>query len=294
MNDPSLNQFYFHPSNPITVDQNTSRNFELLNGVNNFSVSKSISIEQQNLLGSSNMFSIPNAACELTVSFDRSYLCKDPLFFLTGSDPLRHSFIKYNLDVLWFNNLYLTSYSAGFSVGELPIINTKFITYESNIANSSLNSSLFNTNYFTYNPVILDSEIPTLGSISITGTCRDKLLLYNNIFSFDYSLDIKRQPYYSIGSRNPQNVKFIPPIVINFSVNSKISSYRDDQNFWPRYIEGDISLKDNYYDFDIMVTGTNVGMTYPIKCAKFISSEIQSSSTTTAEVKRNFIGYYGI
>ena len=300
INDPSrLVQFYFHPDNPSSLNAFTSTNFEMINGINNLSITKSVSIEQQNLLGYGNLFPIPNGPSEFNVSFDRSFICKDPLLFLTGKNSLINSYLRQDSDVFWFNNLYLTNYSAGFSVGELPVINTKFVSYDSRNASIIPSLNLFSRVATTESiPPVEYSEIPTLGSIRLTGTCAKGLLETDNIFSFDYSLDIKRLPYFSIGGEYlaTVSVETLLPIIINFSINSKISSYCHRKN-WPQYCD-DSSYKDSnagkYYDFDILVSGSTLSTYYPIRCAKLISTEMQNSSTSPPEIKRNFIGYYGV
>jgi hypothetical protein len=299
MNDPSLVQFYFHPNNPSNINPFTSRNFEMLNGINNLSISKSVSVEQQNLLGYGNVFPIPNAPCEFSVSFDRSFICRDPLLFLTGTSPLINSYLKQDDRIICFNYLFLTNYSAGFSVGELPVINTKFVSYDERNADSIPSLNLFSLQRITQSiPAVPDSQVPNLGSIKITGTCASELLANNNIFSFDYSLDIKRQPYFGIGKRGAISVETIFPINISFSINSKIASYSNLKT-WPGYLDtsyfGSANPNDGkYYDFDIVVSGSTLDVSYPVRCAKLISTEIQNSSTSTAEIKRNFIGYYGV
>ena len=311
MYSPDKIQFYYHPDNANQILPTTSRTMHLLNGINNFSISKSLSIEQQNLLGVGNLFPVPNSALETSISFDRSFICKDPLLFLTGKNPLYNSYIRYDEKVVYLQHLYLTNYSAGFSVGELPIINTKFSTFLDNTANLTAeprtNYPFFATDFSEYSPPISNFEIPTLGSISIIGNCSEELLYCNNIFSFDYSLEIKRQNFYSVGSRNP-TVHTIYPIIINFSISSKFVCY-NDFGTWPTYLRDLKSPSfyyketnyrsvptstERYYDFDILVTGDTLGISYPIRCAKLISTDIQNPSSTTPEIKKNFIGYYGV
>lgn len=310
MQNPDTIQFYYHPDNPNEILQSTTKTLHLVNGINNFSISKSVSIEQQNLLGVGNLFPVPNSAIETSISFDRSFICKDPLLFLTGSKPLYNSYLKYNTKLVCMKDLYLTNYSVGFSIGELPVINTKFSTFLDDTASSysiNRNANPFIASQFSeYCPPILNSEIPSLGSIRITGTCAQELMFCNNIFSFDYSLEIRRQNFYSVGSRNP-TVHTIYPMIINFSINSKFVCYREEGT-WPAYLADSKSTIfktndgytitptsiDRYYDFDILVSGTTQTIFYPIRCAKLVSSEIQNSSSTTPEIKKNFIGYYGV
>lgn len=285
MTDPSLISFFYSDG----TYSSANLNYKNVLGINDLSISNSISFEDSPFLGAKSIFSLPNSACQFNISFNRSFICTDPLLNYTGSYPIEKSYLSCIGDNkrIVFCNLYLTNYSVGFSVGELPIINTKFISYS-------------NLNYHNYTPFgadLLSTEIinssidvPKLGGISIVGTCSNEITNLHNIFSFDYSLEIKREPYYSIGSCFP-NVQTIFPIIINFSVNSKIYDKTISNNTWPKY---QMAPNLKYYNFDISVVGSTQSTYFPIRNATLVSSEIQYQSTNSPEIKRNFIGYYGI
>jgi hypothetical protein len=270
-----------------------SNNFQKLFGINNLSICNSISFEQSYLLGGSPMIGIANAPIEFSLSFDRSFIQQDPLLAYTGFNPIPLAYISccgFNQKIK-FENLYLNSYSAGFSVGELPVINTKFTTY-SDVNKLNAIETISQQNSYT-------PSIPRLGSIKIIGNSAGEINGFNNIYSFDYSLEIKRQPYYSIGSRSAE-VETILPININFSVNSKIFDVTIlDKNF-PSYLCKGFSTSSyssfncNLYNFEISVSGDGLFTNFPIKNASLVSSEIQYSSNSTPELRRNFIGYYGL
>jgi hypothetical protein len=283
-----------------------SNNFKKLFGINNLSISNSISYEQSYLLGGSPMIGVVNSPIEFSLSFDRSFVEKDPLLDYTGLNPISLAYISRcgGNEKIKFQNLYLTNYSAGFSVGELPVINTKFSTY-SNVNKLNSNDSFVQQNSYT-------SSVPRLGSITITGNSAKEINFLNNIYSFDYSLDIKRQPYYSIGS-SAAVVETVMPITINFSVNSKVAGNRlvETSSAWPSYLceelvrlqiggsflpssSFEVKVPIKLYDFQISVSGDGSNLLFPIKNATLTSSEIQFSSNNTPELKRNFIGYYGL
>lgn len=269
MNDPKLQKIYYQCNNNLVE----------LNGVNNLSISKNTSFADQFILGGDSSLIQVNAPEQLEVSFDRSFIQADDLFALTGSSPIQKTYIYDSQKFYLINNLYLNTYSAGFSVGELPRINTKFISYGASIIQNS-------------NPTLNivasanQLDIPKLGSILITGSSSSEINDIHNIFSFDYSLDINRQAFYSVGSVEPTEVCPIPPIRINFSVSSKM---KDEQS-----LVQISSRRQNNLDFDITVSGKSSIMNFPIRKAQLVSSDIILSSSNTLELKRQFIGYYGL
>ena len=264
---------------------NTSGSYDEISSIKNFSFSKNIAYENPYVLGGGIsaiqvVFPTPSE-----ISFERTFIQDDSLFKYTGKDPLETLYIYNGSNFNKLTNLYLTSYSAGFSVGELPKINTKFLSF-SDLDKSdiySLNSNIINNNYDTIN-------IPKLSSITIDTLNDDNMknqLSYNNIYSFDYSLNIKRQPYYSIGEKEPTEICPILPIEISFSLNSKILD-RDNP------LLNLNTLPDNF-NFDIKVSGSNDTFSrFPIRNARLVSKEKQIQSSNTIEVKTKFVGYYGL
>jgi hypothetical protein len=269
MNDPSLQKIYYQCNNNLLE----------LNGINNLSISKSTSFADQFILGGDSSLMQVNAPEQIEVSFDRSFIEIDDLFRLTGSFPVEKMYVYDSKKFYLIKSLYLNSYSAGFSVGELPKINTKFTSYGTSITQNSnpLLPIINSTNQY---------DIPKLGSISITGTSSSEINNIYNIFSFEYSIDINRQPLYTIGSLEPTEVCPILPLKINFSINSKM---KDEESL----IKISSRQQDNL-DFYISVSGDTSTMSFPIRKAQLVSSDIVLSSANTLEVKHQFIGHYGL
>ena len=269
MNDPSLQKIYYSFGNNLVE----------LNGVNNLSISKSISFADQFILGGDSSLMQVNAPEQIEVSFDRSFIETDNLFSFTGSSPVNQFWINDSKKFYSINSLYLNSYSAGFSVGELPRINTKFTSYGTSILQNVNPASNINYSSKQY-------DIPKLGSISIVGTSSSEINNIHNIFSFEYSIEMNRQPFYTIGSLTPTEVCPILPLKINFSINSKM---KDEASLIKIS-----SMQQNNLDFDISIAGAVSTMSFPIRKAQLISSDITLSSSNTLELKRQFIGYYGL
>jgi len=269
MNDPSLHKLYYK----------SGSSYQELFGVNNLSLSKSTSFSEQYLLGGIYSATQVNAPEQVDLSFDRSFINYDDILQYTGTAPLNDIYIYNGFKFYYIKDAYLNSYSAGFSVGELPRISTKFISYGSELLEASSIPSM-TSQAFPY-------DVPKLGSIFLNGTDSNLLTSIHNIFSFDYSLEINRQVFFSIGSKAAQICPILP-IKINFSLNSKLKSETDSlSNSFSK-------IAQKNYNFDISISGAISTMSFPIRNAQLVSSEITMSSNNTLEVKRQFLGYYGL
>jgi len=269
MNDSNIQKFYYQSGDKLIA----------LNGLNDLTVNNNISFAEHFMLGGVESSIQINAPQQIEVSFNRSFIAYDDLFKYTGSNPISKVYI-YNGDRFYYlNNLYLNTYSASFTVGDIPKISTKFILYGSQMYQDSY-PSLDIIDY------VDNIDIPKLNSISITGTSADKIKNLYNIFSFDYNLEVNRQPYYNIGSEDVSEVCEILPIKINFSITSKI---KDENN----KIDSIEIMQDNL-NFDISVSGSLQTMSFPVRKAQLMSTELIMSNSNTLDFKRNFIGYYGL
>lgn len=276
MNDTSLSSFSYVSKSKTRVD---------LNGISNINISKELSFNNNISLGQLVSPMQVNSPQEIKISFDRDYVQKDSIIEFTGTSPISGAYLYNGNSYYKLNNLYLNSYSASFSVGELPKIKTSFTSYGEDI--EQVTSPLFNNLPISSESIALD--IPKLGSISISGLSEsdNAIKTIYNILSFDYSIDIIRQPYYSIGSGlKPVEVCEITPLGIKFSLTSKIK----DENMLiniPKIVQ-------NNLNFDIIVSGTSHKINYEIRNAQLVQTEILSNSNDLIEIRRNFIGYYGI
>ena len=283
MNDPSLNSFYIN-----TGDANSLLKLE---GINNLSISKNISFSDLYSLGGLESSLSINAPQVVEVSFDRFLFntdILDVLFQYTGSNPISEAYLvdskKYKI-----NDLYLQSYSAGFSIGELPKINTKFLSFGSNVEELS-NSTLLSSSNASQN-----ISMPTLGSIFISGSNLPDDFI-KNIYSFEYNIEINRQPYYTIGSLLPTEVCEILPLKITLSINSKVYDNSLVNIFPSNFYKNSTNQNSDKFNFNLVVknTGDSSFISYPSPNSTLVSSSIQASSNNTLEIKRNFVGYYGL
>lgn len=274
MIDPSNYKIYYYDS----LFQNRTE----IDGVNNFSVEKNMSFNEDFMLGGIYGPNLINAPQQISLTFDRSYMQIDPILSYTGTGFISaFEFLDGN-QFYKISNAYLVSYSAGFSVGELPKIGTRFISYGGDMIQSE-------TNAYTTNVLQMDSDIPKLNSITISGLNDGNFKKNNNIFSIEYNVNINRQPFYSVGSTQPTEVNSILPLQISVSINSKASQNGKFHDL-PQYFTQD----KNNVEFDILISGSSGIFNLPLRKGKLISTDINISSQNTLEIKSNFRGYYGL
>jgi hypothetical protein len=250
--------------------------FKELHGVNNLSLTKSTSYADQYLLGGLTSSISVNQPEQLELSIDRSFIGIDDIFNFTGANPITKINIIYGDGKYSLRDLYLNLYSIGFSVGELPKINTKFTSYGGELFYPEDELENTNQNFI--------HDLPKLGSIFIKES-GIPYIVSNNIFSFDYSVEMNRQPYFSIGKKIA-DVTSILPLKINLSINSKLTKGQLSSNV------GFSKITDQNYNFNISVSGSGYLMNFPITNSRLISSEVVVSSDNTAEIKTQFLGYY--
>jgi hypothetical protein len=275
-----------------------SNNWKVIDGISNFSISKNISYDTQFGMGGIYLPSSINCPSTFNFSFDRSFIACDFIFSYTGACVNEFKF--YDSEFIYnLCNVFLDAYSASFSVGDLPKINTKFVSYNHDYNNKSYS-------FISQNPPIAINsieerensiketiDIPKLNSIYLSGDANSSIVNnLQNIYSFEYSMNIQRQPFYSIGCYCPNVICSILPITINLTVNSKhkYSSSVMAYNAVPFIPQ---STQPNSC-FNILVSGKNYIMDYPINRAKLMNTEIVSSTQDVLDIKRTYIGYYGL
>jgi hypothetical protein len=272
MIDPSNYKIYYYDS---LFQKRTE-----IDGVNNFSIEKGVSFNGDFMLGGIYGPNLINAPQQINLTFDRSYMQADPLLNYTGSESVSAFEFFDGNQFYKIANVYLISYSAGFSVGELPKINTRFVSYGGDIIQSETNACVTDV-------LQMNSDVPKLNSISICGL--DDFKENGNIFSIEYNLNINRQPFYSVGSTTPTEVNSILPLEISASINTKASQKARFHEL-PQYFN---QYKNNI-EFDISICGESGNFNLPLRKGKLISTDINMSSQNTLEIKSNFRGYYGL
>ena len=275
MIDPSLYKVYY-------LSGVSTKKLIELNGINNLSINESVSFEPSFLLGGLAASSSINSPKQIELTFDRTYTEKDPLINYTGNNFIEKLFVYNGSQYYEISNSYLRNYSAGFSVGDLPKISTSFTSIGEDV--------ILINNIPSFEIVKLNSEFSSvkLCSIFISGINENNTFKENfNIFSFDYSVNINRQPYYTVGSCRPTEINLILPLEISTSINSKLPN---------NSINNEI-VRDKYSkftNFDIIISGQYSMFPLPFRNGKLVNTSIQLASQNTVEIKNNYLGYYGL
>jgi hypothetical protein len=252
--------------------------FYELDGINDLNLQKNLSYDQHFSLGGIDAAYSVNAPEEIQVLINRSFVNYDNMFDYTGLNPVREFRIYDGNNYYSITNLFLKTYSASFSVGDLPKISTEFISYGSDLKQIEF----FDGGSINSKPL----DIPKLNSISISGLYDQNLKEKYNIYGFNYSLTINRQPYYSVGQKEPTEVCPILPLQIQISLSSKIPNNSKEIDFSKN--------DDGFRDFDIIVSGSSSFFKLPIRKSKLINSTVSIASQNTLDVKHDFLGFYGL
>jgi hypothetical protein len=275
MIDTSFSKFYY-----LSGNVNDGK-FIDLDGVENLNITESTSFTKNYILGGIDSSALINSPIQIEISFDRSFIQKDFLFSFTGENPISKINFYNGYKYYELNDLYLNSYSANFTVGDLPKIGTKWTSYGNRLL--EMNSLTLNNNV-PIQTISLTQDIPKINSISISGNYGG-IKDFNTIYSFDYSVSINRQPYFSIGSTSAKEVCPILPLEISMTISSRVSASQKDQKIDPLSEE---------LSFDILVSGVEGIMNFPIRKVKQVSEDVSMVSRSIVEIKRNFIGSYGL
>lgn len=262
-----------------------------IEGISNFSINKTTSFDNPYVVGGQVSAYQVNSPTKIDISFDRSFIQKDFVFNYIQNDPLRSIYIQQDTPFCYYkiSNLYLTSYSASFSVGELPKISAKFSSYYNSLQETWFEGT--QADMFTY-----QLDIPKLNSILITDTDdnvinsdTNSLILNQKITNFDFSMTMKRQPYYTIGSTTPSEVVSSFPNDVNFSITT--IRYGQDVKEFDSTMD-DIKPSCNL-NFNIYISGLEL-MKFPITNSRLVSRENTFQSSSFMSIRKNYIGYYDL
>lgn len=193
-------------------NQNFYLNDTLISGIQGLQISydngikPSIKISDDNLNYSTSKPVIAN--------LDLNYILSDNdrFIYYTGANYFSGK-MEYGNNYFTFSSGYLTNYSISYKLGEYPLINVK------NLILGELSNS---SGSFSYQPKYLSD-------FNVADNCYVDLNLNeassNRLESFNLSINIPREPVYTIGSYLPDNVIIKYPIEILLNFDFSISEY---------------------------------------------------------------------
>tara|TARA_Y100000114_G_scaffold150231_1_gene165501 strand:- start:5970 stop:6785 length:816 start_codon:yes stop_codon:yes gene_type:complete len=187
---------------------------EEVSGIKSVDFAYNTSAQTINPLGFKNGLTTVNGEIQQSFSFTRDLVYKSiGVSGVGGSDPFTGSnnlsgSIHYEDQSYGFQSGYLSNWSINCAVGAPVKEQATFIVYDEMRTGASASGS----------DAAPSITIPSQGSI--TATCDNSTT--NRVIGFDYAITCNRKPYYSIGQKAPVEVKFIPPVNINASVQIEV------------------------------------------------------------------------
>jgi len=244
-----------------------------LSGVNSLDIGYQNNSAITKPLGSVRGVTTVAGATNQTVSFSRSLIYDDPVLTFTGESKVMKGSFNYNNNASYgFQSGYLTSYSVNCAVGSVPKVNASFVVYDE--MKSGVNAT-------GTTPTNID--IPSQGSI--TATCDHSTT--NRVLGFDYSLSIRKIPYYTIGSETPVEVKHINPIEYSAAVQIDV----DDIFLASGFSFFEEGRSDKNLSFSIKGRGGNNLQTLSVPNASLVSEQINASADGSVRLTLNYIGH---
>ena len=208
------------------------------------------------------------------VSFSRNLIYADPILDYTGTESISGS-INYNGGSYGFTSGYLTKYSVNCAVNSIPKVNTSVVVYDEM-------RSGYNASGSESPPTIY---IPSQGSI--TATCDNTTT--NRVVGFDYSLAVKRKPYYTIGSESPSAVTMVLPIEYSASVQLEV----DDAFLESGYAFLGTGKNSKTVSFSIQGRDGTSLQSLSIPNACLVSEKLNSSADGALRLTLNYMGHDG-
>ena len=245
-----------------------------LSGINSLDIGYQNSSSINKPLGSVHGVTTVAGATSQTLSLSRSLIYQDPLLSMTGSSSVVSASFNYNNNTSYgFESGYLTSYSVNCAVGSVPKVNASLVIYDE--MRSGVNRS------GTFFPMQID--VPSQGSI--TATCDNSAT--NRVLGFDYSLSIKKIPYYTIGSETPVEVKHINPIEYTAAVQIDV----DDIFLASGFSFFEEGRSDKNVSFSVQGRNGTTLQTLTVPNASLVSEQLNASADGSVRLTLNYIGH---
>ncbi len=244
-----------------------------LSGISDITLNSEFSAQKILSLGNKNYGFARIGPSIGVVDFSRQLIYADPVLGYTG-DLCCSGVFSYGNVSYGFESGYLNSYSVSCSVGQVPNVSAVIGVYGEMKTGAANHSKVTHPDIF----------VPSQKSIQISNNYGSS----NRIESFDYSLEIPREPKYSVGSNLfPDAVVKNGPINVSASATFGIGGFSplDLQNF-VRYV----SLP----TFNIVIKNRDLSqtlMTLPVSNAQIVSQEIQGTVDSPLKITLNYQGY---
>jgi len=119
----------------------------------------------------------------------------------------------------------------------------------------------------------------------MTATCDNSST--NRVLGFDYSLSIKKIPYYTIGSETPVEVKHINPIEYTAAVQIDV----DDIFLASGFSFFEEGRSDKNVSFSVQGRNGTTLQTLTVPNASLVSEQLNASADGSVRLTLNYIGH---
>lgn len=232
---------------------------EEIPGVQSFNLDIPKPLNPTRTLGTPTVYQHPQGPLIANLSISAN-LITDDLFYQYISESAVNCFIVKDkntpIEAVALINGYMTQYRTSYSIGELPSIESSFIFFG---GIGQYTTGGFGAANEIENAVQISStrimKIPGPGSMSLSIDGIET----NAIRSYDISINIQRNPIYSMGNKQPLQVKLNLPIEVICSFQIEVGDYRaEDTRKFPFSKEPkSLSLSVNTFDTGQNITSYN-------------------------------------
>lgn len=228
-------------------NQNFYLNNSIISGIQNLDISYENNIQPSLAIADSNLnyFASNPVIGNLNLSYILS--SNDRFISYTGSDYFNGK-IEYGTKYFNFSSGYLTNYNLNYRLGEYPLISVASLIL-GEIGNISGISS--------YEPQALNNFNP--GDNCYVDLDLDSAN-FNRLEAFNISINIPREPIYTIGNYLPDNVIIKYPVNISLNFEFSMSDYNQEKvtNIFTGIINKNLALSFKKYNTDEKILTFNL------------------------------------
>ena len=250
-----------------------------LSGIESIDLSHQASSSTAYPLGTRKGITTSTGPVQQSLTLSRYLIYNDPILGLTGDIAPSgiNGSIHYADRSYGFKSGHLTNYSVNCAVGTIPKVSANFQIFGEMKSGYSASGTLTHP----------DIYIPSQGSISLTcDNGYQDVSTTNRIVGFDYSVQSKRKPLFSIGRKNPADVVFIPPLQYNASVQVEVDDAMLQSGF--NFLTG---RKNRTLLFTINGRDGNLLHNFSVPKASLVAEQLNASADGSLKLTLNYIGH---
>jgi hypothetical protein len=229
-------------------NQNFYLNNSLISGIQDLQISYTNNIKPSMRVSDNNLNY--STSQPVTANLDLTYILSDDDRFIsyTGAKSFSGR-VEYGNNYFTFSSGYLTNYSISYRLGEYPKVNVK------NLIIGELSNT---SGTFSYQPKFLEN-------FNVVDNCYVDLNLNeansNRLEAFNLSINIPREPVYTIGNYLPDNTIIKYPIEISLNFDFSISEYVPEKvtNIFKSISNRDFSVNFRKYNTNESLLKINLG-----------------------------------